>query len=50
MSFCTSAMVAAKMRGGRADGGDDAHRTGRSWKMAFMRVTMYTPAVTIVAA
>ncbi len=30
MSCCTMPMVAAKMRGGRADDGDDAEREGRA--------------------
>jgi hypothetical protein len=50
MSFCTSAMDAAKIAVAAPMAATTPIAIGESWKIAFSRVTMYTPAVTIVAA
>ena len=50
MSFCTRPIVAAKIAVTAPTVATTAIATGASWNTAFMRVTMYTPAVTIVAA
>src|SRR5262245_25369154 len=50
MSFCTRPIVAAKIEVTAPTVATTASAAGASTKTAFIRVTMYTPAVTIVAA
>ena len=50
MSFCTTPMDAAKIAVAAPTTATTVIASGESWKMALARVTMYTPAVTIVAA
>ena len=49
MSFCTRPIDAAKIAVA-APTAATSNAIGESWKTAFIRATMYTPAVTIVAA